>query len=99
MFEAFRSAAVAHGATFDAGALTGAEAVEALMDLEVVARIVDGMRAQAMKRVQDTNAHAGTAFPDAAKFISHKLGRRVTEVRDTLHTADRLEDLPTTSQA
>jgi hypothetical protein len=99
MFEAFRSAAVAHGATFDAGALTGAEAVEALCDLEVVARIVDGMRAQAMKRVQDTNAHAGTAYPDAAKFMANKLGRRVTEVRDTIHTASKLEDLPATSQA
>ncbi|HVJ95426.1 MAG TPA: hypothetical protein VNC41_01190, partial [Acidimicrobiia bacterium] len=86
MFATLRSTIVEHGTTFDAGALTSAEAVEALVDLEVVARIVDGMRAQTMKRVQDTNAHAGTAFPDAAKFISHKLGRRVTEVRDTLHT-------------
>ena len=99
MFATLRSSIVEHGSTFDAGALTGSEAVEALCDLEVVARIVDGMRAQAMKRVQDTNAHAGTAFPDAAKFIAKKLGQHVTHVRNTLHTADQLEDLPATSQA
>jgi hypothetical protein len=99
MFATLRSTIVEHGSTFDAGALTAAEAVEALMDLEVVVRIAEGMRAQAMKRVHDTNAHAGTAFPDAAKFISNKLGRRVTEVRDVLDTAARLEDLSVTSQA
>src|SRR5690349_24369252 len=98
MFATLRSMIVEHGSAFDAGALTAAEAVEALCDLEVVVRIAEGMRAQTMKRVQDTNAHAGTAYPDAAKFISHKLNRRVTEVRDVLDTAARLEDLPTTSQ-
>jgi hypothetical protein len=99
MFATLRSTIVEHGSTFDAGALAAAEAVEALCDLEVVVRIAEGMRAQAMKRVQDTNAHAGTAYPDAAKFISNKLGQRIGPVRDALDTASKLEDLPATSRA
>ncbi len=99
MFATLRSTIVEHGSTFDASALTAAEAVEALVDLEVVVRIAEGMRVQAMKRVQDTNAHAGTAFPDAAKFISHKLGQRIGPIRDALDTASKLDDLPRTSQA
>ena len=72
MFATLRSKIVEHGSTFDAGALTAAEAGEALDDLVVVQRIVDAMVAQTMKRIADSDAHAGTSFRNAATYIANK---------------------------
>src|SRR3954467_9222408 len=93
MFATLRSTIVEHGSTFDAGAFTAAEAVEVLVDLDVIARVVDAMRSQAIKRIADTNGHVGTSARDAATFVARKLDVPVGQIRERLDLADQLEKL------
>src|SRR5690242_2557105 len=99
MFAMLRSTIVEHGSSFDAGALTAAEAVETLDDLLVSQRVLDAMVAETMKRIADTNAHAGTSARDAATMIAKRMQVPVSRIRDTIDTADQLADLHTTAEA
>jgi hypothetical protein len=82
---------------FDAGALSTPDALVALDDLEVIARVVDGLRMQTIKRVSESGAHVCTGERDAATFIAHKLHVPLTQVRNAIHTAEELEWLPATA--
>ena len=94
-----RAAAIATAEHYDAGQLSSSDALVALDDLEVLARIVDGMRMQTIKRVAESGAHVCTGERDAATYIANKLHVPVTQIRDTINVAEDLESLPATTAA
>ena len=81
---------------FDASALSGDSARQAVDELGLIRRLCDGMLAKAAKRVAD---RAGTGDPKGAAFLARSLGVPPGEIRAAIDTATRLEQLPATDRA
>ncbi len=79
--------------SFDASALAPQAALSIVDELGSIRRLVDGMIAQAAKRVTDTRAG------DAVPLVARTLGVGTGEVRAALETASRLANLPLTDVA
>jgi hypothetical protein len=79
--------------SFDASALAPQAALSVVDELGSIRRLVDGMIAQAAKRVSDTRAG------DAVPLVARTLGVGTGEVRAALETASRLANLPLTDVA
>jgi hypothetical protein len=85
--------------SFDAGTLSGPDAVSTLEALGVVRRLVDGLIAKTAKRVDDTAAHTRRGDRSAAELCARLVGIGPGEARRAIDTATRLEALPTTDAA
>jgi hypothetical protein len=81
-------------AAFDAAACSGAEAVELVTELSAVRRLVEGLLARALARVDATAAHSHGNDRDAAALGARLLGVPVGEARSMLQTGARLRELP-----
>ena len=97
MFATARSALIDIADRFDAGAMSGVEAMEAVDDLGVIINIAHGLLGAVAKQVADTNGFAGTGARDAASLVARKTGTTPREIRDAIDTADKLTALPATS--
>jgi Domain of unknown function (DUF222) len=84
---------------FEPGTLTGEQAVRVVTELGVIRRLTDGLLGQAVKRVDETSAHAATGARNAAHLYARALGSDTSEARRAITTAKRLERLPATAAA
>jgi hypothetical protein len=78
---------------FDASALSPQDARRVVHELGSIRRVVEGMIAQAAKRISDTSER------DAASSVARTLGVATGEVRAAIETATRLANLPLTDVA
>jgi hypothetical protein len=77
---------------FDADALSGQDAARAVDDLGLARRLLDGMLAKAIGRVDDTQAYGSAR--DAAHFYAEVVHADPSEGRRMIDTARRLRSLP-----
>jgi hypothetical protein len=86
-------------AAFDPAKLSGPEAVGLAAQLSAIRRLVDGLVAGALRRVDATGAHAGCGDRDAVALGARLLGVGTGEARGLVSTAVRLEGLPIAAAA
>lgn len=84
---------------FDAGLLTGEQAVGFVREVGVIRRLLDGMLGQAAKRVEETSAYMHSGDRDAAQLYARAIGADASEARRAIITAKKLERLPETAAA
>src|SRR5262245_25469152 len=90
-------AAFAHD--FDAGSLTGDEAIAMCETFGTIIAIGEGVLAQSAKRVRDTGVQGTHVERDVNTFLGHRLGRRAGTLKDAIATADALPELPALDEA
>jgi len=102
MFDELRSVRAAVDAlacSFDARALSGADALRAVDELGAIARVIEGLLGCCAKRVDDSGVHETRGDRSAASLVGRTLGVPAGEVRNIIDTAAKLERLPATAAA
>ncbi len=94
-----RSALEGAARTFDARACSGQEAVSLLEELGAARRLVDGLIARVMKRVEDTAAHTYGSDRNAAELCERLVGISSGEAKRAIAVATQLDALPATDAA
>jgi hypothetical protein len=99
VFDTLRAEAEALASHFDAGSLDASSAADAVRELGVVLRLVQGMLGKAANRVHDTGGFLESGERDAAHFVALTVGVSTGEAQRAILAAHQLESLPTTDAA
>ena len=86
-------------AAFEPGEYTGADCARLADELASLEKGCTAARLLAAARAVDTGAHKGQGFNDANAWIARQSGTTLSQARQALDTARRLEDCPDTREA
>lgn len=84
---------------FNATTMDGREAMHAVHELGRARHVLDGLLAQAAKRVDDDVVNLPTGEHDGAQAVAKTLGVTKNEARRAIATSKELENLPATARA
>lgn len=94
-----RSAMKQYATRFDAALISAADAVRVVDDAAAIEKMAAAVKSLAAARVADTERWKRNGDRSAAHHLARTTGVTVADASEILRTANRLRDLPATSQA
>ncbi len=89
-----REAMCVYSSGFDAGALTGTEALLRLREVTAIENTAATIKALLAARLAETEIHRGSGDRSAADLLARETGTTLGAARDAIATGRQLEDQP-----